>query len=221
MKFFELFRSFFKSAEPQGEIARENLFLGISRGLSDSIGRLPGPMVVILVIAASVSVLLGVFLQVMSARDKPVYLPLRIEINQTKPALNPQHLRGIWVYDDDVQTLTIRFGVDVFELIQAKKDIPNARYYVRGGFRVEGDVIILQQREDLGAPRDLNRLELKFIPLEMDVMNVRAEHSTGRQAGMMLWRMPQAERDRLLPSLQAELPLMDTRPMAFIQISKQ
>jgi hypothetical protein len=217
MKFSERFRSFFKSSEPKGEIARDNLFLGIARGLHDSVGRLPGPMMVILVVALSVSVLTGVVMQVMSTQNKDSYLPLRLTVNPDKPALHAENLRGVWVYTDPVQTMTIRFGVDVFELIQVKKDYTLTRFFVRGGFRTEGNILILEQRKDLGAPQDRRRLELKFIPLVMDVINVEVEQSQS----LMLWRMPKVERARLPDALQVEFPLMDERPMVFTQISKQ
>jgi hypothetical protein len=200
------------------ELPHENLFKGIANGFHQSIGRLPAPMVIILIIALSVSIISGIGLQFAETNAKRGnYLPLRLSVDDKKPALQPQTLKGIWVYDDDVQTITIQFGIDNFELIQAKKNEPFVRYFVRGGYRTEGNILILQGRKDLGSPYDSNRLELKFLPLEFNTLNIIGEIARG----IMLWRIPVSERNQMLPSLQDEFPLADTRPMGFIQVSKQ
>ena len=217
MKFFDFLKPMFKTSEPKGAIPRDNPFQGIARGLAESVDRLPAPMVIILVIAATVSILAGVVMELSArARDsEDVYLPLRVEVNEQKPAIATATLRGMWVYTDIVQTMSIRFGVDTFELMQARKDETYSRYYVRGGYRTEGNILILQSRKDLGSPNYPDHPELKFIPMELPVLNIETEAAKG----IMLWRIPQSERDKFAPSVIDDFPFTDTRPMGFVKVS--
>jgi hypothetical protein len=214
MKFYDLFKKNGKVTE----IARDNPFRGIMTGLRSSIEKLPGPMVVIMVLALSIAIMLGIAMKISVALNKDAeFLPLRISIDADKPAINPAHLRGTWLYDDNVQSMSLRFGVDVFEITQMRKGEKYVRYYVRGGYRTEGNVLILQIREDLGAPFEPTRMELRFIPLEFDKLNVRVELTDK----IMLWRIPSSERAKFDPSLQDEFPLTDKHPMAFVRLTRQ
>jgi hypothetical protein len=214
MKFYDLFKKNGKVTE----LARDNPFRGIASGLRASIEKLPGPMVIIIVVALSIAITLGIVMKISTALNKEAkYLPLTISVDEDKPAISPIQLRGTWLYDDDVQSMSIRFGVDVFEITQMRKGEKYVRYYVRGGYRTEGNVLILQVREDLGAPFEPTRMELRFIPLEFDKLNVRVELTDK----IMLWRIPPSERAKFDQSLQDDFPLTDKNPMPFVRLTRQ
>lgn len=174
---------------------------------------------IILVFAATIAVLLGVFIQVMGHRsaESNAYLALRLDVDASKRVVNADLLRGVWVYSDTVQTMTIHFGVNGFELIRAPKGADNVRYFIRGDFKVVGNVLILQARNDLGTPFDERRLNLTFLPIEMQGLNIVVEQSQN----MMLWRIPVSERTRFTPTMNESFPLADTRPMAFVRIANR
>lgn len=198
-------------------IARDNPFKSIAQGLKSSVERLPGPMVIILVLALAVSLSLGIIMKISSHfSQKDVYLPLRLSVDAEKKAIMPEQLRGTWVYNDQTQSMSIRFGVDVFEIMQRRAGETYIRYYVRGGYRTEGNILILQIREDLGSPFEPTQPLLKFIPMEFDQLNIDVELSDK----LMLWRIPSSERKYIPLSAQDDFPLTDERPMPFIRISR-
>lgn len=212
------FRDLFKQQPDATALPREKPFQDIVSGIKNSVARLPGPMMVILIGALSIAIGLGIVMKIATEwNNKAEYLPLRISVDSNKPAVTAEQLRGTWLYDDDIQTMTMRFGTDVFELMQLRKGENYVRYYVRGGYRTEGDVLILQVRKDLGAPFEPMRQDMTFIPLEFDKMNVRIELANR----IMLWTIPSSERAKFAESLMDDFPLTDKHPMPFVRIADQ
>lgn len=191
--------------DPVIPIPRENPFRAISRMFHSSVGRLPGHLVVIFCISLVLAVMAGVVLKLAeTGEDKPQnYLVQRLEVDQTKPVLAEEALRGVWVHEQVSEAggvmTTIRIGSGVFELMSWDKRNVTVRTFIRGGYRINGNVLILQQRKELGTPLDVNHPDYRFYPLEFEALNLYAQ-SDGR---VMTWQTPAHEKKRL----RLQLPL--------------
>ncbi len=186
--------------KPSNELPRENPFRNILQMLKASVGRMPAALIVILAVALVAAVLTGVFLKFAGSGDnRVVYLPQRIEA-KSGARTGENQLRGVWVFQDAQNVSTLRIGSGVFEMIVWPKGSKYTRYFLRGGYRVAGDVLILQQRKDLGAPVDPQRLELTFMPISFSDVNLRLSF----RGNQMLWSVPKREIRNLPESLRTD-----------------
>ncbi|PZP57401.1 MAG: hypothetical protein DI586_00485 [Micavibrio aeruginosavorus] len=163
--------------------------------LKQSLGRLPAHLVVIFFVALTLAVLIGVAMQFASRRDIPkeAYLQSRIEPQSDKPAVTEAQLRGLWMYKSGQRIATLRIGGGVFEIISYIDNGSVSRSFLRGGYRIEGNMIVLQARKDLGTPIDPAHYEYKFYPLSLETISLYAQ-TNGR---VMTWQTPRSEAKRL------------------------
>lgn len=199
-------------------IPRENPFMAISKMVKTSVGRLPGHLVVIFGVALAVTILCGVVLQMAEnkAREESVYLPERLISQANQPVLTEAQLRGIWVYQAGKYIMTLKIGGGVFELISRYTDDPVSRYFVRGGYKTNGNVLILQERKDLGTPIDPEHLEYQFYPMAMGNINLYAQ-SNGQ---IMNWATPSKELRRL-DNVEEEVQIIFGENVSWVKISAQ
>ena len=183
-----------KTAQPVDPLPRENPFKAMAAMIRASAGRLPGHLIVIFIAALSITILCGVALKLAGGQEgRAGELSLRIKPETDKPVLTEPALRGIWIAQNGESVLTLRVGSGIFEIIY--RDLGNdlTRYFMRGSYRFEGNVLILQQRKEMGSPYDPANLQLQFYPLEVGGLNLYVDLL---QAGMA-WRIPNSEMGRL------------------------
>ncbi len=175
-------------------IPRENPFGAIAAMFKTSIGNLPAHLVIIFVVALVVSVLCGFFLKFTGPKhiDRNAYLVLEIKPEKDKPLLSDTALRGLWAYQGADHVVTLEMGNGVFELLLRYPEAPKVRYFVRGGYRAEGNVLILQQRKDLGSPFDPD-YTIRFYPMSFSTLNLYAENN----GQTMDWEIPNSQRKEL------------------------
>jgi hypothetical protein len=178
----------------------DNPFLQIPVLLKDAVGRMPAPLIIILAVSSSVAVLVGVLLHVVTQKQDVAFLPTRLEVNHDA-AIDEQSLAGFWAYQDKNIDMTLQMRDGGFEWLMASPLNPYTRYYTRGSYRVEGDVLILQQREDFGVPIDLQRLDVEYLPSTLQSINMRLS----REENKMVWDIEETEA-RLLPMQLKVLP---------------
>ena len=171
-------------------LPRENPFRAMAQMMRSSAGRLPGHLVVLFAIALSVTILCGVAMKIASSQgENTSALALRIKPEEGKPVLTEAAMRGVWIAQSGESVLTLRVGNGIFEIIYRELDNDLTRYFLRGSYRLEGNVLILQQRKEMGSPYDPANLQLQFYPLEVGSLNLYVDLL---QTGMT-WRIPNNE----------------------------
>lgn len=180
--------------EPE-PIPRENPFRAMGRMLKTSVGRLPAHLVIIFFISLVITILFGVFLQFTEKASavQNGYLPERLAPEEERAALREDQLKGVWLHKTGESLITMRIGGGIFEIISQEAGVPFARYFIRGGYKIDGNVLVMQERKDLGTPYDPEHFEYKFYPLSFRNINLYAEND-GR---LMVWQTPPREAKRL------------------------
>ncbi len=189
-----LFMSLLKPENPE-PLPRENPFRALAKMAQESLGRLPGHLVVIFFIALTLAVLIALAMNFAGRREasKDSYLQSRLEPQSDKAVLTDAQLRGTWLYKKDERIAVLKIGNGLFEIITYLDSSAVSRSFLRGGYRTEGNVIVLQGRKDLGSPIDPRHYEYRFYPLDVNSVSLYAE-TDGR---IMTWRTPASEVRRL------------------------
>lgn len=178
-------------------LPRENPFKSMLQMMRASTGRLPGHLVVIFALSLAVTMLCGIAFKLAApAPGTESSLALRIKPEEGRQVLSETALRGAWVAQGRDSVLTLRLGNGIFEIIYKDLGSDTTRYFIRGSYRMEGNVLILQQRKEMGSPFDPANLQIEYYPLELGSLNLYADLSrTG-----MAWRIPDREMRRLTSS---------------------
>lgn len=163
--------------------------------LSHSIGRLPMSLVVLLLLALMASLLSGFFMHFF-AQKKPTndFLPLRLEISEDVEAVDAKVLQGNWIVQTDAYAMSLFIEGDKFEWIVRTKDTGDTQFFARGNFRIEGDVMILAQRPDMGQPADPTRPWVVNMPMAMKNLNLRYALPAKKQ---LTWEIPSSEQEKI------------------------
>ncbi len=164
------------------------------------VGHLPAPMLAILAAAAILAFAAGVFLKVVPAPaiQQADFPPLRLRADKAI-TIDDALLTGTWGYQGQDMSMAIKFsgpqGGQLFEWIVARRDLSSAQFYARGSYRVFNDVIVLQQRDDMGAPYDAERPYLKYLPMAFRDVSLRMRVMDGARA--LTWMLPADEAARI------------------------
>ncbi len=184
-----------------------------------TVGRLPTPLVIIATVSLLAAVLVGLGLQ-MATRKEPLpvndpvrFLPLRLEVDPARQ-ISPEAVNGIWVTPKGELSMTIRFNNGMFEWIIQPPNSQYQRNFIRGNYRVEGDVLILAQRPDMGKPVVPAGQVLDYLPISMK--NINARMQIGSQ--MMLWTVPEGEVKLQNPVFTQILPASEAKKLAWVKI---
>lgn len=163
--------------------------------LAESVGRLPTSLVIILLISLAMAVLSGVVLE-LSKKPKTSneFMPFRLESSVGTTSIDLKILQGNWVYQTKDYAMTFTVIGDRFEWIIAFSDIAEAQYYARGNYRIEGDVMSLGVRADLGKPYDPLKPWLKYLPIAMKDINTRISVAPKS----FVWNIPASEQRFIL-----------------------
>jgi len=160
-----------------------------------SLGRIPTGLVVVFLGSLGLSVMVGVILQLSQPTPKAKeFMPYRLDISTPTPPLDIGRLKGTWVYQSTDFAMTLTMIGNKFEWIAIFKEVPEVQYYARGNFRVDGDVMVLGVRTDMGKPYDPNKPWVKFIPIAMKDVNVRVLF----QGANLVWDIPLSEQRRII-----------------------
>lgn len=183
--------------------------------LIDSAGRLPWPLVIILMTALLLTVLAGVVMKLAQPQPSNDPLPLRVSVDPTRPALDAAALTGVWTASAPRgNVMMLRLEKGLFELMVKPPGNNYNRRFSRGSFRTEGDVLILRQRTDMGKP-DMNGEGIVLLPMGISTINVRAEEN-GR---LMIWTIPDSERARIDRDVLALFPAADEKPLTWVRMT--
>jgi hypothetical protein len=180
----------------------------IRRMVEESAGRLPAPLVIIAMTALVAAVLSGALLSTLASGKKTSsgfeFLPVRVEADAASPALDEKLLRGVWVSRQGEFVSSLQLAGGKFEwMVRWGKD-NNTRYYARGDYKIDHDVLVLGQRVDMGKPYDPDNPFMIYLPLSLKDINVRARLDP--VAGRMAWQIPQSERKRQVPAFLRAFP---------------
>ncbi len=172
-----------------------NLIKEIQAMLLASIGRMPGFLVILIVLSLTLSVLAGLALKIVEDQKTAAkeFMPLRIEATENAPQIDPKKIQGQWIVQTPDYAMSFSFIGDRFEWMVRFARIQEAQFYARGNFRIEGDVVVLAQRPDLGLPYDSTQPWLKFLPMAIKNINIRIALENGR----LLWDVPASEQTKI------------------------
>lgn len=180
----------------------------------DSADKLPLPLLIIILTALVLTVGTGIAMKMATPSAKNAFLPLRIEVDESKPAIDAARIQGYWTATGGDKTMSLRLDTTGFELIIKPPGKNYNRRFSRGSYRVEGNVLILSPRGDLGKP-SLNSEGLVFNPIALSNININVEEN----GKLMVWLIPKSERayqDRDVLSLFPETP---EKPMTWVKMS--
>lgn len=208
---------------PRPEAAPDNPFVMMSRMLSQifgkSVGRLPAPLVIILVVSLAAAVLAGLALR---AIDKPEVkltpieklLTLRLTPDEDAAPINQAALEGVWVTPKGQVSMTIRFtNQGLFEWLIQPPESKYLRQYIRGSYRTEGNVLILGQRSDLGKPEPLREEIMEYLSLNIKNLNTTVEMTPK----LMIWQTPDTELARQNEVFINLLKASGNKPLAWVK----
>lgn len=164
--------------------------------LAASVGKMPAFLVVILALATTAALSSGLLLQIAASKKaaQSVFMPQRLESSENAPAVDIKQLKGRWVVQSPNYAMTLTFVGDRFEWIVKFANIRDMQFYARGNYRIEGDVMILGQRPDLGKPYDPEQPWLKYMPIAMKDLNTKFTLESKK----MMWIVPQSEQEKIL-----------------------
>ncbi len=150
-----------------------NPFREMKAMIATSIGRIPAALVVIFAVAIAIAALSGLFLKISTENRLPqnVFMPLRLEVDSNTQPIDLKKLQGQWIYQNMDYAMSLAIIGDRFEWIVKFGSIKEAQFYARGNYRIDGNVIILGQRPDLGKPYDESKPWIKFLPMAMKDVN--------------------------------------------------
>lgn len=169
--------------------------------LATSVGRMPTALVVIFMLSICAALISGAIIHVAS-QSRPAtsgFMPLRLEISSSAPTPDVKRLRGNWVIRSSNYAMSLTLVDDRFEWIVRFADIANIQFYARGNFRIEGDVMVLGVRPDLGQPYDVQKPWIKYMPIAMKDVNLRISVDKDH----VVWTIPASEQTRILAQTAA------------------
>ena len=172
------------------------MFVQTKNLLASSIGRMPTALVVILMLSLCVAMVFGVVVHVasQSRTTKTDFMPLRLEASSPATVLDIKRMRQNWVVQSPAYAMSLTFVDDRFEWIVRFADVANVQFYARGNFRMEGDVMVLGVRPDLGQPYDAQKPWIKYMPIAMKDVNAQVSFDGDR----LVWVIPPSEQGRIL-----------------------
>lgn len=175
--------------------AREDFFANAKSMILSSVGRLPTALVVILLVSMAMAAMTGLVLQFNRAPDHVFeFMPLRLTPTPDSIPIDNPKIQGNWVYQTADYAMVLTFIGDRFEWIIQFGDIQEAQFFARGNFRIDGDVMILGIRPDLGTPVDPSKPWIKFMPMSMRDINTKVTF----EGKKMIWDVPASEQKRII-----------------------
>jgi hypothetical protein len=171
------------------------LFTEMKTMIAQSVGRIPTGIVVILLISLVMAVGSGLALKIMTPeKSANQFLPLRLDVSSPIPAIDTKKISGTWIYQTPDYAMSFSFIGDRFEWLVKFADTSDTQFYARGNYRLEGDVLILGVRADLGKPYDPKRPWTKYLPMAMRNLNVKAT----RDGNKLVWIVPPSEQENII-----------------------
>ena len=152
---------------------------------------LPARLVVLLGFSLVVAAITALAMLQLEKKRDPGFMPQRLEAQAEAAPLADAALQGIWTTDNDNAAMTLTLTQNKFEWIIQMKDDGSVRYFIRGNYRIVGDVLILGGRNDMGNPADGMIRKDKYLPFSFNDMNVFATTSKNK----MSWTIPKSEQD--------------------------
>lgn len=185
-----------------------------------TVGKLPTPLVMILVMSLLAAVLAGLALKMVEKPKTNVpfeekFLPVRLTPDAGAPELTKAALEGVWVTPKGELSMTVRFTkAGLFEWIIQPPDTKYLRQYVRGNYRIAGNVLILGQRPDLGKPPAPTVEVVEYLAIKMKNLNARV----GINPKVMVWQVPPSELALQNDVVSGLFPADGTKPLTWVKI---
>lgn len=174
---------------------REDFFANAKSMILSSVGRLPTALVVILLVSMAMAATTGLVLQFNRTSGHVIeFMPLRLTPTPDSVAIDNRKIQGNWVYQTADYAMVLTFIGDRFEWIIRLADVQEAQFFARGNFRIEGDVMVLGVRTDLGIPVDPSKPWIKFMPMSMRDINTKVTFD-GKK---IIWDVPASEQKRII-----------------------
>jgi hypothetical protein len=175
--------------------AREDFFANAKSMILSSVGRLPTALVVILLVSMAMAAMTGLVLQLNRASDHVIeFMPFRLTPTPDSLAIDNRKIQGNWVYQTADYAMVLTFIGDRFDWIIKLGDVQEAQFFARGNFRIDGDVMVLGIRPDLGTPVDPSKPWIKFMPMSMRDINTKIQFD-GKK---IIWDVPASEQKRII-----------------------
>ncbi len=199
----------------------DHVLTRMKKMLLESMGKLPAPLVIILLSALLLSVLAGLALK-FSARDREIsLLPLRVSVDQAAPVVSLEAVEGMWAFtpvDGKGPGMVLRLEKGVFEWVVKPIGQKYERVFARGNYRIDGNIMIFGQRGDMGKPATSVELGLVFFPMNLQSLNVKVE----QKGQIMAWIIPASELRRMDDDMRHMFaPASNNRPMAWVRMTPQ
>lgn len=157
------------------------------------VSRVPSALWWIVLIAALVAVISGGVVYITkkhaSNREEPIF---RLSTNRDV-SIGLQLLQGTWLKSTPQYWMYFKIDKDQYEWVVQFSETASLRYFSRGKIKIANDIMVLEQRGDLGFPVDRERLYINYMPITLRTMNVRL--SLGNQS--MMWEMEPLESRRI------------------------
>ncbi len=142
---------------------------------------IPQPLIWLIILALVLSLLVGGMLSYMKDRalENATGPLVRLESSEMYAKFDQEQLRsyfsGVWTYQTEDVAMSLSMVDDKFELIVAPARVPGVRYFMRGTFFINGDVLVLEKKNNLGYSYDPDKRWLRYIPISMNNVNIRYE----------------------------------------------
>lgn len=197
--------------QENGAIDQNNPFVLMKKMLFSSLGKIPTGLVLILVAAMLLSILSGLVLKYAANPDKR-YKDIGVTLS-ANPDINPdvKLLQGVWVTSNDQYAMSLSITRDKYEWIVKSISYGSTRFFSRGIIKTQGDIIVLEQRNDMGYPLDRDRLWVTYLPMSVKNMNARFDVSKKK----MVWIVPQSQLKNLQQPILRIFSNLEEKPLVW------
>lgn len=169
-----------------------NPFVMMRQMILSSVGRLPAALVVILVLSVTAASLAAILMTVYAGEPhKEEFMPQRLESIVGANPISEAYLQGIWSMQNKDFAMNITLVGKKFEWIIKMKNSGNVLYFLRGNYKLNGDVMVLGGRKDMGAPSDPIPTGRQYMPIDIKDINVRVDVDKNQ----MIWHVPVSEQN--------------------------
>ncbi|HNQ91485.1 MAG TPA: hypothetical protein PKI93_00975 [Alphaproteobacteria bacterium] len=156
-----------------------------------SVGKMPAGLVILLVLALAAASAAGLALKY--ARGEQDIRKGEVRLAPSAGAVETVLANGVWAAAHKHYVMSFSIVRDRFEWIVIDNDSPNIRYFARGEWKLDFDVLSLTQRKDMGYASDPDNRQLRFIPIPFDDFEMRLS-GEGKK---MVWSIPESEYSRI------------------------
>jgi len=169
-----------RKAKSPDDLQTSSGVMGASLDIIYKTKKIPQPLILLLLISLVSSLLVGGLMAI--ARNQQITAKESVVLQRLEPSpfyasYDQEELKayfkGVWDSQTDKFVMSIRMEGEKYEWIVAPERSPGVRHFARGEFRIDGDILVLEKKENLGYSFDEQKRWIRYMPIPFDNINIR------------------------------------------------